>query len=258
MKNKVLFMALIFACLFLCSCSNGWKKAKNVYKESLGVYTKYLNTDPKVDLQEKVGASPQEKKLARLFFPVDKRLQALTRSLDAQTTYPPKWWFEEIETKFSWTNGLLVLTKDGEIVKEQPKSQIKQIDPSVFFEKGVDWTQKQLVSFTVQTPLGPEMFVAGPFFEANKWQGIIAVHFDPRTLAGLSPNPDELLFFQKDKVLWPGKFNSEANILLQENWEEVLKDKVSGDVQAMGKKFYWISRFIGRNRLIYAVPMAEG
>lgn len=258
MKRSFLFGVIILVCLLLSACSNGWQKAKKAYKESVGVYTEYVNTNPSIDLKEQVSASPEEEKLASLFSPVDKKLQELVRFLDAQDTPPPQWWFEEINQKFSWINGLLVVTKEGEVVKEQPKSQVKQIDPVVFFERDIDWTEKQLVSFTVQTPLGPEMFVAGPFFEANEWKGILAVHFDPRTLAALSPNPDDLLFFQADKILWPGKFNSEAQVLLKENWTALLKNKVSGDIEAKGSEFYWVARYIGRNRLIYAVPKAEG
>jgi hypothetical protein len=223
---------------------DSWERTQEFYKE-------YINVDPEVDL-EPADVDPDKYKLARLFAPLDKRIEKVSRKLDATDSYPGDKWFDELFAQNSWISGVMVADVNGEILYKEPDTAMKPVTVQPFLEDTEALWDRRVRAMFQDTELGPEIYMATPFFNEADLQGVVAVHFDIRNLTGYSPDADELIVFTPDMILWPGRFD-DAGSLLEKPWADILTDDVSGEIEAGGRDFVWVSRFIADKKIIYAV-----
>lgn len=223
----------------------GWDETQEFYKS-------YVNVDPEVDL-ELDDYYGKEQKLAYLFMPVDMRLQSLLDYVGAKDTYPEDTWFMDLKRRYPWVSGALVVRMDGELLQQVPQTPLKPLEYSELLAKGEEFKDRQLRSHVDETPLGPEVYLATPFFFENELAGLIIVHFDFRSIAEFSPVPEDLIVFTPETPLWSGEYEAALPGILEKDWADMLEDDSYGEVRVDGGRYYWLSRFIGESRLVYAV-----
>lgn len=237
-------------CLGLASgCSSvreTWKDTKKLYKE-------YVDTDPTVDLTDEGITDPGLQKLARIFSPVDQRLEMFIRVYYTQDTPPEAEWCEQLLRDFPWLSGVAVVNKDGSVRMQHPSFALRQMDfqPILGFEDR--YTIRGLAAAVTVDDMGPLIYIGAPFFENNEYAGAIVSWVEPRTLVEASPDPNELVILQPEAVLWPTQSSGEGagQGLLSANWTELLKTQVQGEVQAGGGRYVWQSRYIGQMPILY-------
>ena len=237
---------LLMACCVLQACSL-WDKTHKVYK-------KYVNTDPQVDL-EKVDFDEREERMASLFSPVDTPLNSLTKYLGAKDSFPGDRWLEGLFQNYYWISGAVVSRMSGEILHRQPETGLKPLNLGPLLENSESLQGRRVAVFFDETPLGPEVYLGTGFFHENDLLGAIVVHFDVRNLIRFSSDPDSILVFTPSLVLWAGKYENVAPSLLDEPWEDILKQEVDGEIETGGRTFFWMTRYLGDKRIIYATEV---
>lgn len=244
--NRALVSAL--ALLVLCA---GCSTVHETVKDTKRIYNEYVVPKPEVVLDND-DIDREQLRLARLFKPVDEHINDLRKYIDGTDRLPNEDWFKRLFTKFGWISGVMVTDVEGVVRFQHPQESLKRHDLSPFVEWGEAWHDHKLRAFAVNTPLGPEIYLANPFFEDSEWVGLIVVHFDPRKLLRFCPAPDELIIVSQDEVVWPGDSEQEAQALAQEPWEEITKDREFGTFEGSQGEYYWIARHLGFYYLIYA------
>lgn len=247
---------LLAALIFLSSmagCSSIAKTWDKTVNTSEGMYKKYLNPDPCVDLDQDSGCSNDEVKLATLFIPVDEHLAGLIKRQDDKDTFPDSSWAEQLLADFPWLNGIAIMNTDGEVLLKRPATPIKEANTAFIMSRDWDFSVRGVRWVIEETPLGPEFYVVGPFYKDNEVQGMSVSHFDPRSLVRLSPDPEELVVFSAQTMIWAGQYGSLGSEILDFNWEDMLDDDVQGSFEVQGKEFLWLARYVGLEPIVYAV-----
>ncbi len=114
------------------------------------------------------------------------------------------------------------------------------------------WGDHEMRAMSGNSTLGPEIYIAQPFFKNNDWKGLTIIHFDPRNLLEFCPSPEELIILSPSQIIWTSKHQSEAQALAQAPWSEILTSSVYGSRDVGGKEFYWMGRYLDDFHLIYA------
>lgn len=237
----------------LPGCSSVNKTVDRSLEVTTGAYKKYINRDPSVDLEQGVGCSSDEFTAARTFMPVDSELGRLVRVQFDKDTYPPENWMGMVLDQFTWLNGVMVTDTQGDVLAKRPSASIKSPDMQLVLKQDIAWTHGTIHWFLQENDLGPEFVLVSPFFKDNEWQGLIVSHFDFRSLAGLSPNPQSMMAFSPGSMLWTGRHSDLEAEILSRDWDGLLKDKVQGRLELDNGSFLWLTRYIGEKPLIYAV-----
>ncbi len=243
---RLSLLALVLM-IFSTGCST-WHETT---KETKRLYKDYILPLPSVDLDTD-NLDGDTLRLARAFKPVDVPVTELRRFLDGTNSLPRKEWFKELFTRFPWLSGVMLVDTFGSVQFRHPEESLKQHDPAPFLEFGEEWNDYEVRAFSVNTPLGPEVYLASPTFKDNEWTGLIIVHFDPRRLLEFCPEPEELIIVSPGEVLWAGKHEFAAEQLSQMDWKNIYSDREFGYVDAPGGKFAWIAKHVGSFYLIYA------
>ncbi len=241
----IMALALLSGC---STISNTWKDTKKVYKD-------YIDVDPTVDLTDEGITDKGLQKLARLFGPVDQRLETFTRVYYTQDNPPEPEWCTQLLADFPWLSGMAVVNKDGAVRLQEPAVALRSLDFAPILEVEDRLSKRKLVAYTKVDDLGALVYVAAPFFENNEYAGIIVSWFEPRTLVEASPSPDELFVLQPEEVLWPGGQPETAQGLVSAPWADILKSEVQGERDIAGKRYVWQARYLGQLRLLYLTEM---
>lgn len=223
-----------------------------VVKESKKVYREYVDSAPPIKLESEKAETDGTTKLARLFSPVDERLHDLLQTLDHQDSFPMEDWPDWVLKKYDWISGIAAVTKAGDVLFEKPGESIKEAHYTLLLPDTEKTFEKKIRSDVDQTPFGAEVYLGGPFYKDNEWQGLLVARFDFRSLVKFSESPDELMVISDKGVLWPGQ-NFDVQELSDLPWTEVLKDRVSGKVSVNGRGYRYISRYLGQMKLVYVV-----
>ncbi|MBT8764015.1 hypothetical protein KFV02_08740 [Desulfohalobiaceae bacterium Ax17] len=245
-----LIINLIMVCLFITGCT-AWKSTKNFYKE-------YINSDPEIDLQANGLDNKQEEYFAKILYPMDRQLSDVLHRLDVQDSYPDEVWFEQMLKDFPWLNGVAAIDRNGHILFKRSAYSMKALDFSVLFTKRLRVNEPKVRVCVQDSVLGPEVYLGRPFFRNNQVQGFLVVHFDPRTWASLSPRPEELAIIAEGKLIWAGKYGELSKLFTQRNRTEMLKNSVFGKLEVKDRNFYWFSRALEENWLIYLMAESKG
>lgn len=249
------FILRLVACSVLALLISGCDTVRNTWSKTTDLYETYLDPKPEVDLQRRPGLSKREKHLATQFSAIDQQLELLLRTVAPQDTFPPPAWFNEVDARFSWLTAVAAVDTQGGMLAQYPESPLKTVKGEPLVEREWSIMNRGLQGFVQNTPLGPEMIVAGPFFRDGIWRGLLVAHFDPRSLVNLAPNPDDLILFVPGEVLWSGPDMATTQELLDAPWEEILRSRVQGRWSSENTTFAWIARPIGELRLVYAVSV---
>ena len=241
-------LALLF---FLTGCStiqSAWDKTADAYET-------YVDPKPEIDLDRRPGLSRSEQLLATQFSLMDQHLEEALRTLAPQDRFPPSDWFNGFLERFPWMTAVSAVDTQGRLLVSRPETPLKNIAVEPLLEREWSMFQRGLQGFVEETPLGPELIIAGPFFRDGTWQGLIIAHFDPRALASFATESERLVLLTPETLLWSGVDQDTARKITEAPWENILRDRVHGRRSAETKTFLWLSRPIGALHLIYALAL---
>ncbi len=214
-------------------------------------------TDPELDYKDYAPAGDKWR-LAKLFTPVDQRIQLVARELSSIETFPNPEWYERLMDRNPWLTSVAAVDANGRLLGRLPEEAMKPLDTEQFLEFKSSWEQAEFKSFFFQTELGPEICLVQPMFLRNNWIGLIIAQFDPRSLRQFSSESDELAVLHQGLLLWPSTDANGAKALSGVDWEAVLKKSVGGRMKLDGRTFTWLARHIGDSFMIYAVQSRDG
>ncbi len=249
MLKRILPVMLACALLAAAGCDtmkSTWKGTRKAYKE-------YINVDPTIDLKDPGISDPTQQKLARLFTPVDERLEFLLRDLSSKDTPPDREWCEAFAAHYSWLSGLVVLNGSGSTVMKFPSFGLKTVDLSPMMEFEKSYKKRRMAAVIASGDLGAEIVIAQPLFTQSDFQGLLVAHFDSGSLAKFSPEPEQLFIIAPGAVVWPGGDAGTAKALASIDWKKMLLSNVSGEVVLGQTKYLWQARYIAQAQIVYAV-----
>ena len=239
---------ILALCLgFFSGCTyvkSSWKETRRLYKE-------YVNPNPSLDLELPEG--DVETEFSRLVKPIDSQLTGLYRIMNSQDRFPEDGWTTMVMERYSWVNGLQVVSPDGMVLLQDPEVTMKPLDIDHLLERGDQWNDRRVLAVLNETPLGPELLLAAPFFKDNVWQGLTIAHFDPRSLCALSPEPERLLFFTNSTIFCPSTHDPSRELLQSIALALHERDEVYGRVDFNHTEYIWLARTFGDVWLMYAM-----
>lgn len=254
LKRKLALTCAVLAATFMlqgCETLQGtWKSTKEYYKE-------YINVDPQVDLEQRDYDS-REERMAALFSPVDTHLESLSIYVNRQDRLPGEKWIDGLFSEYSWVNGVAASMLDGDVILRRPDAAMKPLNIAPLLEDGDALRDRKLRVFIDKTPLGPEMYMGTALFKGNDLAGIVAVHFDMRSVINFCPQPGELVVFTPEQMLWEGDDKAAAEALHDRPWDELLAQQSAGTITIDSREYDWLSRYIGDKHIVYAVRAPEG
>lgn len=233
---------------FGCSTFNEyWKDSQKFYYDN-------IHPTPEIDYEDEAPGDDEELLLARAMEPVDSELEAVVRMLVTLDEYPDQAWFDRFLERFPWVNGVAVLDVTGKVLDREPESSLKPINGEAVVALSEDWADRGMRALVENTPLGPELYIAYPFYVDNDWKGLNVVQLDPRNLVKRSPMADDLMLFAPGLMIWSGRFGDDALDVSAELWNERLAEDVSGEIETGSGTFFWLARNVGRTHIVYATP----
>jgi hypothetical protein len=238
------------ALLALAGCDT----MRQTWKGTQKLYRSYVNVDPSVSLKSE-GQDHWEDLLAPLMTPVDMQIGEMVRVVDARDSFPDDAWSNGLLKRFPWLNGMAAADMYGAQLLAKPEVTLKPLNLALLVEPGDAWRDRRLRSFIEDTPLGPEVYVGTPFFKDNELQGIIAAHFDLRSVIQLSPDPAKLMVISPEAVLWAGGYGGLAAAVQTEPWAERLKSNVQGEIKVEGRELVWLTRYVGDRQIVYLTEL---
>lgn len=252
-RVTILIRVFVFCILFLSLL--GCDSARNLWSRTTGLYETYIDPKPEIDLQRRPGLSKKEKQLAMHFSVMDQQLELLLRTLAPQDAFPSQAWFERVSGRFSWLTAIMAVDTQGEVLVRRPEIPIKTVQTAPLLEEEWSLLERGLQGFVQETPLGPELIVAGPFFRDGVWQGLLIAHFDPRSLINLTQDPEGLVLLAPGQLMWSSLNATTTQELVAAPWNDILKSRVQGRWSGENALFVWIARPIGALQMIYAVAV---
>ena len=250
MRRLSLFACLILALLVLAGCDT----MRSTWRGTQKLYRTYVNIDPKVSLKNE-GQDHWEDLLAPLMTPVDMQIGEMVRVVDARDSFPDEAWSGGLLKRFPWLSGMAAADMNATQLVAKPEVTLKPVNMTPLVEAGDAWRDRRLRAFIEETPLGPEVYVATPFFKDNVLQGILAAHFDLRSVVQLSPDPQKLMVVSPEAVLWEGGYGSLAAAVQAEPWAARLKSNVQGEITVQGRELVWLTRYVGDRQIVYLTEL---
>jgi hypothetical protein len=235
-----------------------WDDSKRTVRTTVLGTRDYINPAPKIDVNRYSWENPNQEKLALLFSPVDAKVSELMRYVTSQDFRPNEAWMNYLVMRFPWIDGVLVADSKGDILDRRPPVPVKRFsEPLVFESIWRDTLVKTVVDYTV---LGPELYFGMPNFEGTEFVGLHVVSFDPRVLFTFCPQPEQLLIIDPHAhKLWTAGagVSQEGEALTAISWDKELLEHSQGTIEAGGKHYTWLARYIGHDRFIYATESAN-
>jgi hypothetical protein len=249
--HLLLRLSLLTLLISLAGCStiqSAWDKTADVYET-------YVDPKPEIDMDRRPGLSRNEQLLATQFSLMDQQLEEALRALAPQDRFPPSAWFGAFLDRFPWMTAVSAVDAQGRLLTSQPETPLKTIAVEPLLGREWSMLQRDLQGFVEETPLGPEVIIAGPFFRDGTWQGLIIAHFDPRALTAFATASERLVLLTPETLLWTGVGQETTREITEAPWENILRDRVHGRRSAETRTFLWLSRPIGALQLIYALAL---
>jgi hypothetical protein len=250
--HRNLIILLSVGVVFLGGCRTP-QTVKDAWKGTRSYYNQYLNSPATLDFDDTGDSTDYQKALGEAISEFDLQLVDLERVLQNSDQRPDAAWVSATTGRFPWLSGLALTDEYGTPRALIPPDFPKPFDAAPLTEPDPKQLLKDLRAYVQETPLGPEIYVGNPVYAGEDFRGLIAVHFDPRTLLIRSGDPNRVVIASPKGILWPGLYTIEETPLAGVNWDELVKENASGTLSNAKGSFYWISRYLGNLPLIYAI-----
>ena len=254
-------LLVLVLCLAIAACGAfkpTWDESKRSVKSTVTDTRDYINPAPKIDVNRYSWENPNQEKLALLFSPVDAKVMELMRYVTSQDFRPDDAWMKLLIMRFPWIDGVLIADANGEILDRRPPVPLKRFSEPLIFES--IWRETLVKTVVDYTDLGPEVYFGMPNFKESEFVGLHVVSFDPRVLFTFCPNPAEMVIVDPyAHKIWSAAASvpPAAEALTAIAWDKLLLEHSQGTIEAGGKQFTWLARYIGRDRFIYATESAN-
>ncbi len=256
MQSKKICLVCVLAALLAGGCGYS-QTVKDSWKGTRSLWYEYANVPAQVDYTQTGDLDKAELALATRMLEIDSRLTALERAMSNADKPPTQEWLQKFFQQFPWLGGFAGVRADGRMLGQEPATPMKPVDFSPLLEADdKDKDKRALRSYVQNTPMGPEVYLAVPLFNADEFLGIIACHFDMRALLKFAVEPEELMIFTPHTVLWPGKYDFASTPAASVNWEKTVKSEARGVCANTSGAFMWVTRYLANQPLIFAVPMS--
>lgn len=244
---------LCLACLLLSACGTmrkSWRDTRNLFNE-------YVDVSPSIDLKNAGIEDKGLQKLARLFGPVDQKLEVFLREIQSQDTPPEPEWGEGLLSRFPWLAGLAVIDAEGAVLAQYPPVGLRAVDFTPLLEFKERYDVRQLACSIQTDELGSLVYVAMPYYKDNVYSGLVVGFFDPRSLIQFCPEPGQLYVIYPDGVLWSGDDPALGEAMLAYAWSHELKDAVQSETTVNGVTYAWQARWIGQMEIVYVTEVSS-
>lgn len=251
MKQHIL---ILIAVLSLAACGTIVETVSDSYEGVTEIVDDQVYTKKhEVEIMRLENAN--QEKLARIMTPVDGPLGALVRYVSDKDDYPDEAWVEILFARYPWINSMFIVDQDGWMLDRYPYDPMKRIQEPLNFE--AVW-RKTFIQTRVDYPeLGPELYIGTPIFDDSEFKGLVVVSFDPRTLFSFCPEPEHLIIVHPGGGVWTQDEAVDKEALKSVSWDEILEDDVEGEVEAGGRDYTWIVRYVGNEPYLYATLSSE-
>ncbi|MDR0828444.1 MAG: hypothetical protein LBN33_11355 [Desulfovibrio sp.] len=226
---------------------------KDSWKFTRRQYTNYLNTPATVDLKDKGNRENYEMALGQVVMNLDSELSRLIRAVENTEHNPDANWALSMMQKFPWISGVALVGSDGTVNSRYPEYFAKAFDASPLLEPDPKQRMGMLRAYVQTGGSSPEIYIGNPVYFGEDLLGIIVAHFDPATLATMSPDPGSFIMLTPEALVWPGRFG--GGIGAEEKWKDILASASTGTMGSGDSAFFWTTRYIGNLPLIYAIPV---
>jgi hypothetical protein len=251
----ILLLFLVCGCLAASACQSH-QTLKDSWKFTKRQYTHYLNTPATVDLSDTGNRTDYEIALGEAVLNIDNELSRLIRAMENTDHNPSPEWALSMVQRFPWISGVALVGSDGVVNSRYPEYFAKVFDASPLLEVDPKQRPGMLRAYVQTGDSSPEIYLGNPVYFGEDLLGIIVAHFDPATLATLSPNPDSFAMLTPAGILWQGRFGGGIGAGTDE-WKNILENKSSGTVGSGDSTFFWLTRYIGNLPLVYVIPVTS-
>lgn len=257
MPNKftTVCLSLAVASVLTAGCSSN-QTVHNAWKSTKGLWYTYASPPASIDYEESGEMSPYELALATRMMGIDIQLGQLERVMNNADKPPTAEWLNGFFARFPWMGGFAGVKADGQIIGQEPAAPMKSLDFLPLLEEDKKQNMRALRGYVEDTPLGPEVLLAAPLYEASNFLGVVIAHFDMRALLRYATDPEELVIVAPQAVLWPGKYDIAATPMNSVDWETAVRKNSKGTVSNANGTFYWVARYLGNQPLIFGVPVS--
>jgi hypothetical protein len=252
----ILLSFFVCGCLAASACQSH-QTLKDSWKFTKRQYTHYLNTPATVDLSDTGNRADYEIALGEAVLNIDNELARLIRAMENTDHNPSPEWALSMVQKFPWISGVALVGSDGVVNSRYPEYFAKEFDASPLLERDPKQRPGMLRGYVRTGDSSPEIYLGNPVYFGEDLLGIIVAHFDPATLATLSPDPDSFVMFTPTGIVWQGRFGGGLSAGTDE-WKNILENKSSGTIGSGDSAFFWLTRYIGNLPLVYAIPITSG
>ena len=254
MSSRISRCASVVLVLGLAAGCSSYQPTKNVWKGTKGLWYTYVSPPATVDYDEKGDLSPQAMALSKSMMGIDVELSRLERVMMNADKPPTREWMTNFFSSFPWVNGLAGVKYDGTILGREPATGLKELDfiPVLYEDKKQH--SRALRCDVQNTPLGPEVIVATPLYDSVDFLGVVAVHFDMRSLIQYSEASEDIVILSPYALLWPGKYDFAQTPLAGVDWAKTATKSSSGRCKNAAGSFYYMVRYLGNLPLVFAVP----
>lgn len=250
------YLLRAFSVAVLCSliwgCSS-YQPTKNVWKGTKSLWYTYVSPPASVDYEDKGTLSPRALALTTGMMGIDIELGRLERVMMNADKPPTREWMTSFFSSFPWMGGFAGVKYDGTILGREPANSIKQIDFIPLLYEDAKQNSRALRGDIQLTPMGPEVLLATPLYDGTDFLGIVAAHFDFRSLMQYSQSPQNIVVLSPYALLWPGDYDFASTPLAGIDWNDVVTKSSSGTCSNANGSFYYMVRYLGNLPLIFAV-----
>ncbi len=228
---------------------------KNVWKGTKSFFYENVSVPASIDYDETGAMSEYKEQLALSMIGIDVQLTNLEKVMNNSDKPPTNESVEALFSRFPWLSGFTGVKADGTILGQVPSVPLKPLDFTPLLHEDNKQNLRAVRGHVQNTPMGPEVFLAAPLYDAHDFLGVVSVYFDMRELLQFSDSPDELVILSPQAVLWAGKYNFSSTPLAGVAWDSVVLEASSGTVSNAAGEFYWSVRYFGNLPLIFAVAV---
>ncbi len=246
---------LTVAAIVTAGCSSN-QTVHDAWKTTKGLWYTYASPPATIDYEESGEMSVHELALATRMMGIDIQLGQLERVMSNADKPPTNEWLQNFFARFPWMGGFAGVKADGQIIGQEPAAPMKSLDFLPLLEEDEKQNMRALRGYVEDTPLGAEVFLAAPLYDASDFLGVVVAHFDMRALLRYATDPEELVIVAPQAVLWSGRYDIAATPMSGVDWGEVVRKNSRGTVSNAAGSFYWVARYLGNQPLIFAVPVS--
>ncbi len=253
-QQKLVGVLLLCFLMAGIGCSSN-QTLKNAWKGTRSVWYSTVNVPASIDYDEEGSLEEYQLQLAKSMVGVDTQLIALEKTMNNADKPPTEQWIRSLFGRFPWLSGFTGVKADGMMLGQVPGPPVKALDFHPLLAEDPKHHRRAVRGYVQDTPMGPEVLLATPIFDSEKFFGIVSVYFDMRALLRYSEAPDEMVIISSNAILWTGKYNFASTPMSGIAWDKITLEANSGTVSNASGTFYWSLRYLANVPVIFAVPV---